>query len=75
MQGHGLWCGTSFAIDSFEEIYPVLGWTILFALMALPGVGTAVSRHPAASLEISSFVFAVLFLLALFTQAMRSRAR
>lgn len=53
----------------------MLGWTILFALMALPGMGTAVSRHPAASLEISSLVFVVLFCLSLCTQAMRSRAR
>jgi hypothetical protein len=54
----------------------MLGWTILFGLMALPGVAVAAAGYPtAASLKSVSVVFALLFCLSVLTQLVRSRVR
>jgi hypothetical protein len=54
----------------------MLGWTILFALMALPGAGAAVSKYPGtASLKTTGIIFTSLFLLSVLTMLARGRAR
>lgn len=53
----------------------MLGWMILFALMTLPGLATALTGAHAASLETSSLVFAMLLFFALLTFAIRDRVR
>lgn len=53
----------------------MLGWMILFALMALLGTILMITGHPpGAAVRIASSVFAVLFLLGLLTRAARERA-
>ncbi|HEY4361385.1 MAG TPA: hypothetical protein VGN17_10460 [Bryobacteraceae bacterium] len=53
----------------------MLGWTILFALMALPGVAATVGGYPAAiSLKTASVVFSLLFFVSVLTQMVRSKA-
>jgi|HubBroStandDraft_6_1064221.scaffolds.fasta_scaffold1823187_2 hypothetical protein len=54
----------------------MLGWMILFALMALPGVAAAISGYPASvSVKTVSVVFTVLFLASLLTAMAREKAR
>jgi hypothetical protein len=54
----------------------MLGWTIIFALMSLPGAAAALSGYPEWSpVKTSGLVFALLCLLTLLTQAIRGRAR
>jgi hypothetical protein len=54
----------------------VLGWMILFALLTLPGAAAAIAGYPVAmSVKTSSLLFALLFLFALSTQAIRGRSR
>jgi hypothetical protein len=54
----------------------MLGWTILFALMTVPGATAALTGYPAwTPLKSTSVVFAVLFLAALTTRALRTRSR
>ena len=54
----------------------MLGWTILFALMSLPGAAAAVTGYTAAtSVKSSSVVFALLFLVSLTAQLVRGRSR
>jgi hypothetical protein len=53
----------------------MLGWMILFALMALLGTILMVLGHPAGTaVRLTSSVFAVLFVLGLLTRAARERA-
>jgi hypothetical protein len=50
----------------------MLGWTILFALMSLPGAAAAVTGYAAAtSIKSTSVVFALLFLAFLAAQMVR----
>jgi hypothetical protein len=54
----------------------MLGWTILFALMTLPGAAATLSGYPATTpVKAVSIVFAFLFLVSLLTQVARSRVR
>ena len=54
----------------------MLGWTILFFLMALPGAAAAAAGYPTAtSLKSVSVVFTLLFLLSVLTRLARSRVR
>ena len=54
----------------------MLGWMILFALLTLPGAAAAIAGYPVAmSVKTSSLLFALLFLFALSTQAIRGRSR
>jgi uncharacterized membrane protein YtjA (UPF0391 family) len=54
----------------------MLGWTILFGLMTLPGAAATMSGYPAAaSVKTAAVVFAILFVMSLLTQFARSRAR
>ncbi len=54
----------------------MLGWMILFALMALPGIAAEVAGYPAAtSLKTTSAVFALLLIISLLTRVVRDRAR
>jgi uncharacterized membrane protein YtjA (UPF0391 family) len=53
----------------------MLGWMILFALMALPGAAAAMAGHPAVALTTTTVLFAFLFLLTLLISLVRGRAR
>ncbi len=54
----------------------MLGWMILFALMTLPGAAAALAGFPeTTSIRTTSIVFALLFMLALFTRVVRGWAR
>jgi uncharacterized membrane protein YtjA (UPF0391 family) len=54
----------------------MLGWMILFALMALIGASPMLAGHPPGTAAwIASITFAFLFVIALLTRAMRGRAR
>lgn len=54
----------------------MLGWTILFGLMTLPGAAATMSGYPTAtSLKTISVVFAFLFFVSVVTQLARSRVR
>jgi hypothetical protein len=53
----------------------MLGWLILFALMMVPGSVATVTGNPAAAaMQITSILFAFLFLIGLLALAARSRA-
>ena len=52
----------------------MLGWMIVFAIMAVLGAILSVD-NPAASVKIASLVFSSLFFLGLLTYAVRGRAR
>lgn len=53
----------------------MLGWMILFALMALLGTIPMIIGHPAdAAVMLTSSVFTFLFVLGLLTRAVRERA-
>jgi uncharacterized membrane protein YtjA (UPF0391 family) len=53
----------------------MLGWMIVFAIIAVPGGIISLLGNPAASVRIASFLFSSLFLLGLLTYAVRGRAR
>jgi len=53
----------------------MLGWMIVFAFISAVGALAAVSGSPAASMKLTSLVFASLFFLGLLTYAIRGRAR
>ena len=54
----------------------MLGWTILFAIFALPGAAVEVIGYPGAiSLKTTSAVFTVLLLIVLLTRWVRGTAR
>jgi uncharacterized membrane protein YtjA (UPF0391 family) len=54
----------------------MLGWMILFGLLALCGGLGAMTGHPAAnSAKTASIVFAALLIVAVFTRIIRDRAR
>jgi len=53
----------------------MLGWMILFAIMALFGAVLSFGENPGASVRIASFVFSALFFLGLLTYAARGRMR
>ncbi len=51
----------------------MLGWTILFGLMTLPGATAAISGYSAGvPVKASSMIFAALFLISLLTRIARS---
>ena len=53
----------------------MLGWTILFALMALCGAGVLIAGYPAPfCLRAEISIFAALFIFSLLTRAARSRS-
>ena len=53
----------------------MLGWMIVFAIISAVGALASVSGAPAASMKLTSLVFASLFFLGLLTYAIRGRAR
>jgi uncharacterized membrane protein YtjA (UPF0391 family) len=53
----------------------MLGWMILFAIMALFGAVLSLGENPGASVRIASLVFTTLFFLGLLTYAARGRTR
>ena len=54
----------------------MLGWMIVFALVAiLGGISAALGGNPAISMKLTSLLFASLFFLGLLTYAFRGRAR
>jgi len=53
----------------------MLGWMIVFALISAGGALASMSEAPAASMKLTSLVFASLFFLGLLTYAIRGRAR
>lgn len=53
----------------------MLGWMIVFAIMAVMGVVLSLGGNSAASARIVSLLFASLFFLGLLTYAVRGRAR
>jgi hypothetical protein len=54
----------------------MLGWMILFALMAVPGATAAVAGfHGANSLKTASVIFAFLLLISLLTRVVRGNSR
>ena len=53
----------------------MLGWMIVFAIMAVFGAVLSLSGNPAASVRIASLLFSSLFLVGLITYAVRGRAR
>jgi hypothetical protein len=53
----------------------MLGWMIVFALFSVVGALASMTDASAASMKITSLLFASLFLLGLLTYAIRGRAR
>jgi hypothetical protein len=54
----------------------MLGWNIVFALMTLPGAAAAMAGyHATTTIKTTSAIFAVLFLIGLFTQMVRGGTR
>jgi uncharacterized membrane protein YtjA (UPF0391 family) len=53
----------------------MLGWMIVFALISATAALSAMSGAPAASMKITSLLFASLFFVGLLTYAIRGRAR
>jgi uncharacterized membrane protein YtjA (UPF0391 family) len=53
----------------------MLGWMIVFAIMALFGTVLSITGNAAASVRIAGFLFSSLFFLGLLTYAVRGRAR
>jgi uncharacterized membrane protein YtjA (UPF0391 family) len=53
----------------------MLGWMIVFAIIAVPGGIISLLGNPAASVRIASLLFSSLFFLGLLTYAVRGRAR
>ncbi len=53
----------------------MLGWMMVFAMMAVLGIILSLTGNPAASIRIASLLFSSLFLLGLLTYAVRGRAR
>ena len=53
----------------------MLGWMIVFALISAVGALASMTGVPAASMKITSLLFASLFFLGLLTYAIRGRAR
>jgi len=54
----------------------MLGWMILFALIAVTGAILAAAGYPGfISARTTSLIFALLFLISVFTWAVRGRAR
>lgn len=53
----------------------MLGWMIVFAVMALMGAVLSITGNPSASVRIASLVFSSLFFLGLLTYLVRGRAR
>jgi uncharacterized membrane protein YtjA (UPF0391 family) len=53
----------------------MLGWMIVFAIIAVLGAVLSLSGNSAASVRIASLVFSSLFFLGLLTYAVRGRAR
>jgi uncharacterized membrane protein YtjA (UPF0391 family) len=76
---HEITIGIPIAIFSFagkqSKGENMLGWMIVFALISAVGALSSMSGAPAASMKITSFLFASLFLLGLLTYAIRGRAR
>jgi hypothetical protein len=53
----------------------MLGWTILFALLSLSGLGLLAAGHPALiCIRTGICIFAALFIFSLLTRAVRSRS-
>jgi hypothetical protein len=53
----------------------MLGWMILFAIMALFGAILSLGENSGAAVRIVSFLFSTLFFLGLLTYAARGRTR
>jgi uncharacterized membrane protein YtjA (UPF0391 family) len=53
----------------------MLGWMIVFAIVALSGAVLSLGGNAATSTVIASFLFSTLFLLGLLTYAVRGRSR
>jgi uncharacterized membrane protein YtjA (UPF0391 family) len=53
----------------------MLGWMIVFAMIAVLGAVLSLSGNPATSVRIAGLVFSSLFFLGLLTYAVRGRAR
>jgi hypothetical protein len=54
----------------------MVGWMILFALIAIPGVGAAIAGyHAALPLKTTSAIFSALLLICLITRLLRTRVR
>lgn len=53
----------------------MLGWMMVFAIMAVFGTALTLTGNPAASVRIASLLFSSLFFLGLLTYAVRGRAR
>ena len=53
----------------------MLGWMMVFAIMALLGGAESISGNPTTSVRIASLIFSSLFLLGLLTYVVRGRAR
>jgi len=53
----------------------MLGWMMVFAIMAVLGAVLSLTGNPASSARIASLLFSSLFFLGLLTYAVRGRAR
>jgi uncharacterized membrane protein YtjA (UPF0391 family) len=53
----------------------MLGWMIVFAIVAVLGSILSLGGNPAASVRITSLLFSALFFLGLLTYAVRGRTR
>jgi uncharacterized membrane protein YtjA (UPF0391 family) len=53
----------------------MLGWMIVFAIIAVLGAVLSLSGNPAASVRIAGLLFSSLFFLGLLTYAVRGRTR
>ena len=53
----------------------MLGWMIVFAIIALFAAILSLGENPGAAVRIASFVFSTLFFLGLLTYAVRGRTR